>query len=122
MALNGKDRITNIEQSGTNAERLALDTSLIKQATEFYETDTTARYKWMSGAWVPVTLTGGAAPGYGGSGGVSPANPITSISYTYSNGLMQTMVETIGSIGKSRTTTYSYNNGLLSGTTIGNWV
>ena len=69
MTIAGKDRLINIEQSGTNAERLALDTSLIKQATEFYETDTTARYKFVSGAWVQVVASGGIAPGYGSGGG-----------------------------------------------------
>ena len=118
MALNGKDRITNIEQSGTNAERLGLDTSLVKQATEFYETDTTARYKFMSGAWVLATASGGLIPG------ASPGSqfPVSSGANNYTNGVLTSQVETSAATGKTRTTTYTYTNGVLTNTVYGGWV
>lgn len=83
MTIAGMDRGTNLEESGTNAERLALDVAKVKQGTEFYETDTTARYKFYSGAWVLGPATGGAMPGFGAGGGgggdASAANQATQI-------------------------------------------
>lgn len=78
--MNGMDRGTNLEESGTAAERVALDVTKVKQGTEFYETDTTARYKFLSGAWVLGPSTGGAIPGFasgggGGGGNVTIVNP-----------------------------------------------
>jgi hypothetical protein len=72
MTQASRDRTEYVEISGTAAERAAFNNP--KQAMEWYETDTTARYKYMSGAWVNLTPTGGAAPGYGGGGGPSDAS------------------------------------------------
>ncbi len=73
MAIDGKSKDGVIEQSGTSAEREALDTENVIQGSEFYETDTTARYKFYSGEWVQIVSTGGASSyvsgGAGGGGG-----------------------------------------------------
>jgi hypothetical protein len=80
MTQASRDRTEYVEISGTAAERAAFNNP--KQAMEWYETDTTARYKYLSGAWVLIVATGGAAPGYGGGGGgsanVTVINPVTS--------------------------------------------
>lgn len=80
MTQASRDRTEYVEISGTAAERAAFNNP--KQAMEWYETDTTARYKYLSGAWVQITATGGAAPGYGGGGGgssnVTVINPTSS--------------------------------------------
>lgn len=81
MTQAARDRTEYVEISGTAAERAAFTAP--KQAMEWYETDTTARYKYLSGAWVLITATGGAAPGYGGGGGggggnVTVINPTSS--------------------------------------------
>lgn len=76
MTQASRDRTEYVEISGTAAERAAFNNP--KQAMEWYETDTTARYKYLSGAWVILTATGGAAPGYGGSGGSSNVTVINS--------------------------------------------
>ena len=55
--MNGFDTGRWIVQYGTQAERLALDTSRIIPLTAWYETDTGKEYKWF-GSWV---LTPGAA-------------------------------------------------------------
>ena len=67
MVQASRDRVDYIEVSGTAAERTAFNNP--RQAMEWYETDTTARYKYLSGAWVLVASSGGAAPGYGSGGG-----------------------------------------------------
>lgn len=73
MAIDGKSKDGVIEQSGTAAERIALDIEKVIQGSEFYETDTTARYKMYSGVWTLVVATGGASSyaggGTGGGGG-----------------------------------------------------
>lgn len=67
MTQASRDRTEYVEISGTAADRAAFNNP--KQAMEWYETDTTARYKYLSGSWVLVTASSGAAPGYGGGGG-----------------------------------------------------
>lgn len=66
--MNGHQEVDTVEQYGTNAERIAYNTSALRPGAEWYETDTTARYKWF-GTWVQTAATNGAAPGYGSSGG-----------------------------------------------------
>lgn len=77
MAIDGKSKDGVIEQSGTAAERIALDIEKVIQGSEFYETDTTARYKMYSGAWALVVATGGASSYAGGGtgGGGTPTVP-----------------------------------------------
>lgn len=117
MTQAARDRTEYVEISGTAAERAAFDSP--KQAMEWYETDTTARYKYMSGAWISIAVANGAAAGSaGGASGVI----VSSTASTYTNGLITRIVETSAAIGKTRTTDYGYTNGLLSSTTIGNWV
>lgn len=55
--MNGRDQGTYVCQYGTQAERLALDTTQILPLTAWYETDTQLEYKWF-GSWV---LSPGAA-------------------------------------------------------------
>lgn len=74
MAIDGKSKDGVIEQSGTAAERIALDIEKVIQGSEFYETDTTARYKMYSGEWVQIVASGGASSYVAGGGGGSGTN------------------------------------------------
>lgn len=72
--MNGAFNGSNIVQYGTAAERAALDTSLIKPLSEWYETDTGAYWKWFD-TWVAWS------PSYGRPGGISTGTQIKQ-SYT----------------------------------------
>ena len=150
MTLAAMDRGINIEQSGTNAERLALDVATVKQGTEFYETDTTARYKFYSGAWVVITPSGGAGS-MSGSATIADGADVTlgakadtaatwyNVAGTLVAKLGLLIAATVGAgshvygysngllvtdawtlFGVTRTKTYAYTNGLMTSQT--DWV
>ena len=44
---------------GTNAERVAMDTTGLKAGSSWFETDTSSRWVWSGSAWAAGSLSGG---------------------------------------------------------------